>query len=948
MVLRHRKSAARIILLSNNDNNKLFSISFRTPPVDSSGLPHILEHSVLCGSRAFPVKEPFVELAKGSLNSFLNAMTFPDKTMYPIASVNDKDFQNLMHVYMDAVLYPRIYQSPEIFKQEGWHYELENSDSPLSYNGVVYNEMKGAYSSAESLLFKNIQEKLYPDTPYARDSGGDPDEITSLRYEDFRDFHTRYYHPSNSYIVLYGKFNVVEKLSWLDSAYLADFEAQALDSAIPLQTPFDSIKQSEFDYPLAASESETSKAMLSMSWVIGEIPDVKLYYACMVLNYLLLWSQAAPLKRALIDANICNDVTGGYSSEMRQPFFSVIAKEARREDRERFAEIVRSTLAQLANGGIDKNMLEAALTSIEFQIREANSGGYPKGLLIAMDIMSTWLYDADPFLLLEYENIFAELREGMNSGYFENIIRRYFVENTHAAIVCANPVCGLNAVKEKDLEEKLARYRDSLSAEQIATIVKETSYLKEFQETPDTAENLETIPLLEISDIDKKTEILPLEMRDNGSLRILFSELNTNSILYSGFYFDCAKLPPDLVPYAGILSRLLGKLDTVNYTYQELDQQIDIHTGGVNASVQVYGYREETEVCVPKMEIKAKALYAKTDKMVELVGEILLKSRFDDTKRIFELLKQTRSRMKMRMGQGLDSVAAVRLMSYFSMAQRFRDGANGIAFYRFLDELVNDFESRKSDLVKKLEYLRESLFCAENLVCACTCDAAAADGFIQNLKDFTGGLGRIKDQPDHECFELKTGNEGFLDSGEVHYVVRGGNFVNAGFQYRGALKVLETIIRLDYLWKNVRVMGGAYGAACAFYRNGNAFFSSYRDPKLSETLGVYEALPGYLEKFEASEREMKKYIIGTVSKLDRPLIAPLKGDTAVMNWFNRVSAERLQAERDEILSVNQRMIRELAPLVRAVLSQNIICVIGNENTIMREKSLFDTTTPLFR
>ena len=570
-LLKHKKSGARLVLMEADDDNKVFSVGFRTPPEDSTGLPHILEHSVLCGSDHFPVKDPFVELVKGSLNTFLNAMTYPDKTMYPVASCNDKDFQNLMHVYMDAVFYPNIYKHEEIFRQEGWSYKLDSEDADLEYNGVVYNEMKGAFSSPEGVLDRVVLNELFPDTAYANESGGDPDVIPNLSYEQFLAFHKKYYHPSNSYIYLYGDMDMEEKLIWLDQEYLSKFDVAEIDSRIAYQEPFTKMKEVEMPYSVASEEPLEDNTFLSYNKVIGTSLDKELYVAFEILDYALLSAPGAPLKKALLEAGIGKDILGSYDNGVYQPIFSVVAKNANPEQKEEFVTLIEKLLTDMVEHGIDRKALEAGINYHEFQYREADYGRYPKGLMYGLQIMDSWLYDEnEPFMHIQALDTFAFLKKQMNTGYFENLIREYLLNNEHGVIVTLKPERGRTARMDKELHDKLQAYKAGLSKEEIAELVERTKALEIYQSEPSDAEALATIPVLKREDISR--EIAPIyneEMKLAG-IPMVFHEIDTNGIGYIDIMFDMSEVPEELLPYAGILQGVLGIIDTENYEYGEL------------------------------------------------------------------------------------------------------------------------------------------------------------------------------------------------------------------------------------------------------------------------------------------------------------------------------------------------------------------------------------------
>lgn len=944
---RHKKSGAKIAVVSNDDENKVFYIGFRTPPKDSTGVAHIVEHTVLCGSAKFPAKDPFVELVKGSLNTFLNAMTYPDKTVYPVASCNDKDFQNLMDVYMDAVLHPNIYKKEEIFKQEGWHYELEEKDAPIMLNGVVYNEMKGAFSSPEGVLEREILNSLFPDTAYGNESGGDPECIPDLTYEDYLDFHKRYYHPCNSYIYLYGDMDIEEKLKWLDEAYLSHYEKISIDSAIEKQKPFSSVRKISKKYPVASSEPLKDNAYLSYNMAIGTSLDKKLYQAFEVLDYALLNAPGAPLKKALIDAGIGKDIMGSYDNGTYQPFFSIVAKNSNRSEEERFAEVIRQVLKEQADGGLNKKSVLAGINSAEFRYRESDFGSYPKGLIYGLQMFDSWLYDEKlPFLHLESLETFQFLRSQVEGDYFENLIREHMLENSHVSMVCIEPERGLNAKNEQKLAEKLKRYKDSLNEAEQERLIAETKALKRYQEEPSLREDIEKIPMLKRSDMKKEAQPFVLSKVDCGDTKILYSNLFSNGILYLNFLFDVRSVTEEELPYLGILKAVLGYVDTDRYDYGDLANEIHLNTGGISTVITAYDNVKDSAAHEARFEMRIKVLYDKLPEAMDLLKEMLLHSKIEDEKRLKEILSEVKSRLQMSLSSCGNSVSANRAMSYFSETAKISDLTLGIGFYRVVADYEEHFEEKKEELILKLKSLAGYVFTKENLLVGVTCDEKGFVKVPEAVKGLWEALPRAKEIKPFAKMTLDQKNEGFMDASKVQYVSRAGNFKNAGFFYTGVLRILKVILSYDYLWQNVRVKGGAYGCGGGFMRGGNVFFSSYRDPNLKKTDEIYDKMPEYIRNFCADERDMTKYIIGTVSELDTPLNPAAKGMRSLTAHLMQVDFEDVQRERDEIIGATKEDIQKTADLIAAVLAQRNFCVIGNEEKIMDHKDMFYETRQL--
>ena len=940
-IFRHKKSGARVCVISNDDDNKVFYIGFKTPPKDQTGVPHIIEHTVLCGSEKFPVKDPFIELVKGSLNTFLNAMTYPDKTIYPVASYNKKDFENLMDVYLDAVFHPNILKYEEIFKQEGWHYELEDLDSPITINGVVYNEMKGAYSSPDEILQTKIMESLFPNNCYGQDSGGNPDHIPELTYEDYICFYKKLYHPSNSYIYLYGDMDIEERLSWMDENYLSKFDASNVDSEISLEQPFDRVKDVVAKYPIASDENEEDNTYFAYNKVIDTILNKELYLAFDILDYALTSAPGAPVRQALIEAGIGQDVYGAFDSGMYQPVFSIYAKNANACDKQRFVSLIEDTLRSVVRDGINENSLLAAINSQEFRFREADFGQFPKGLLYGIQCLETWIFDDEKvFLNLECLDTFDELKKKIGTGYYEELVQKYLLDNTHGAVVSIEPEKGLNIRQEEDLEKKLADYKNSLSQEELLSLIEETAHLKEYQETPSSEEDMLKIPMLSREDL--KREAMPLSNIEEqvDGVPVVCHDIFSNGIDYITMLFDAKDISIEDIPYLGLLRGVIGLVDTASYTYGELSNAIHIYTGGISCGFSVYPSVIEDDETNIEFEVRIRVLKDQIGKAFELVGEMLHTSKLEDTKRLAELITQAKSRLQATLSSSGHIVAAMRSMSYGSLYGYYQDATSGIAYYDAICQMDAQMKKDPSVVVNKLKELVQKVFARQRLLISFTADMESYKeakpvlcGFIDTLMPGEEATGSISFLPQQK-------NEGFTDASAIQYVARSGNYVKHGYSYNGAIRLMRIILSYDYLWNNVRVLGGAYGCSSSFGRTGESYFVSYRDPNLSKTNAVYEGIPKYLRDFQAEERDMTKYIIGTFGALDAPVNPEGKGNRSMTAYLQKITLEDIQKERDEILNATVEDIRGLAPLVEAVLSDGNFCVVGNEQNIHNEKDMF--------
>lgn len=946
-ILKHKKSGARIAILSNNDDNKVFYIGFRTPPEDETGVPHIIEHTTLCGSKKFPVKDPFIELAKGSLNTFLNAMTYPDKTVYPVASCNDQDFKNLMDVYLDAVFNPNITKYEEIFKQEGWHYELTGKDDELKINGVVYNEMKGAYSSPDEVLSSQIYRSLFPDNTYSKDSGGNPEYIPKLTYEAYLDFYHKYYHPSNSYIYLYGDMDVVERLEWLDKEYLSLYDYKKVNSEINKQPAFDEIKNVEAQYSITMDDSQENKTYLSYNRVVGDTLDEMLYQAFDVLDYALVSSPGAPVKQALIDAGIGDDVYGSYDAGILQPVFSFVAKNANASQADEFESIIENTLKEVVKTGINKKALLAGINSSEFKFREADFGQFPKGLLFGLNCLDSWLFDdMKPFIHLECLGTFAKLRKAVDTDYFEKLIQEYLLDNTHGSSVTVKPKRGLGNEREEALAKELSDYKASLSDEEIKKLIEDTEHLKKYQEEPSSDEDLRKLPMLTRADMKKNA--MPFSNIEDELLdvKVVRHDIESNGIDYISFLFDAGDFAQSELGYLGFFTNALGLVSTEKYSYTDLANATNIYTGGISTGTASHPDIKDRNNFVFKLEVKLKVLEKNLDKALELMEQMLLTSDFTDTKRLGELVAQIKARLQANLSSSGHLVAAMRSMSSFSRYALYQDELKGIAFYRSICHIEKELSESPKRVSDKLAAIAKKLFARNRMLISFTGNNEAYGNAKPSLEKVIAGFDKMSAIGNQAEVHFNTAKEAFIDASQIQYVAKTGDFICEGYEYTGALRLLRIILSYDYLWINVRVKGGAYGCMNTFLRSGESYFVSYRDPNLSDTLDVYDRIPEYIKSFSPDERDMTKYIIGTFSALDTPMNPEAKGNRSLSAYLEGITYEQIQKERNEILNAQPEDIRRLADLVEAVLKKDSICVIGNENMIKESAGLFENVEKL--
>ena len=957
-LLKHKKTGARVFILDNDDDNKVFYIGFRTTPSDSTGVPHIMEHSVLCGSDKYPLKDPFVELAKGSLNTFLNAMTYPDKTVYPVASRNDKDFANLMSVYMDAVFHPSIYKHPEIMKQEGWNYKIENPEDPIEYNGVVYNEMKGVFSSPSGTMERAVLESLFPDTTYGVESGGDPEHIPDLTYEAFIDFHKTYYHPSNSFIYLYGSMDFEERLSWLDSEYLSRYDYLEVDSEVTRQQPFEQMHTLIRDYAITDDEDEEDNTYLAYNIVCGDNLDRAKYYAMQMIEYTLVDTQGAPVRKRLLDEGIGVDIDPVYENSIYQPYFSIEAKGANASQADRFLEIINEEFRKAAEEGLDKKSLKASLNSLKFKYKEADFGGYPKGLIYGLSCFDSWLYDENaPLLHIESNETFDFLEENLETGYFEGLIKEYLIDNPHSSLVVLKPKKGLAAENAAKLAEKLSRFKASLSEEEVLKLVDETKALAAFQEEEETEEALESIPLLKRSDIDRRAPGFSNEERTAAGLPVVFHNYGTNGIAYINMYFDSNTIGKELLPYLGLIKSIVSFVDTENYSYAELNNEINTVMGGFSAGAGVYNNRIYRDRFSLMTDVQLRVLYENIDRAFDLTEEILFNGKYRDEKRLKEIISELKSQLSESLLGSGHIAASLRAASYNSESSFIKEQINGIEFYKFVENLEKNFDAEKDRLINAIETILSKILVKDGIVIGITADEEGCERTEKRLAAFAERLpeGEGRSLPMNKRtydfkgngFELKRLNEAFKTSGTVNYISRAGNYAENGENFNGAINVFYTIMRYDYMWFNIRMQGGAYGCMCSGSVSGDLTFVTYRDPNIKRSYDVFGAIPEYLENFDVSEREMTKFVIGTMSTVDSPLTPAAKGSRDMGAYFSGAQQEDIQKAREQIIDCTADDIRLFAPLIQAVMDEGNVACVGSEGKIEEDKDIFDNVRSLF-
>lgn len=926
----HDKTKARICTMENDDPNKVFSIAFRTPPIDDTGLTHILEHSVLCGSKKYPVKDPFVELLKGSLNTFLNAFTFPDKTMYPVASMNDKDFKNLMDIYLDAVFNPNIYNHEEIFRQEGWHYHLENKDDDISINGVVYNEMKGAFSDPEQVLGRSVMHSLFPHTPYGKESGGDPKYIPTLTYEKFKEFHQKYYHPSNCYIFLYGNMDMNERLNFLEDEYLNKYEYNDFNTLLSFEPKFNNIVKEEYFYPLEEDKEMKDNTYLSYNVAYGSTLNIKEVIAIDILSEILFDVPGAPVKEALLNAGICKDVDITYESGILEPFLSIVLKGSNKESYDKFIKIVNDTLSNIK---LDKEALLASINFREFKTREAKFDG-PKGLLYQMNALDSWLYDDNmPFEKLNTLKYYDELKEDINTSYFYDLISKVIINNPHKSYVSLHPSKTLEKEKEQELRDKLSEYKKSLSDEEIGSLVKNTLNLLEYQSEPSTKEELDTIPKLSIDDIDKDPIKFNIEKKESKFISY-YSNYFTNGISYVKYMFDISNLPLLNIKYAKLISYLMGSMNTKSLTYNDINKQIKLHTGGFSTSIN--NFRTTKQDFKLFYTISYSYVSKEEDNAYDLISDIFNNTIYTDKERFKNLINKNLLALEQNIISSGHIASMLRTSSYTDKLGFVMDSISGIGYLDFIQDISKNMDNNFDEIIKNINDTINMMFNKSQFLFDCISDENLYDNAYKLALKFYDDL---EDDKIDSKLDITLGklNEGVVVSSNVNYVCRSGDL---GIEPKGDILVLKNALSLDYLWMNVRVKGGAYGCSIKVGRFGDVALVSYRDPNVKRTSDIYLDLYKFIENLDINEDDLLKLKIGAIGSSNDSYHNSTLGSMALSNELSGISYDMRKQNRMELLGATIDDLKKYAPLFKEAFSKDIVCVIGNASSIDKDKALF--------
>jgi len=931
-IYRHAKTGAELLSLINDDENKVFGITFRTPPADSTGIAHILEHCVLCGSQKFPVKDPFIRLAQGSLNTFLNAMTYPDKTTYPTASQNLQDFYNLIDVYLDAVLHPYI--SRDILEQEGWHYEINGRDEPLMFKGVVFNEMKGAYSSPDAILHKLSQQSLFPDTTYGLDSGGDPVEIPNLTYDAFRDFHTHYYHPSNARIYFYGDDDPVERLRLLGER-LSAFSKVTVHSDVALQPRFKAPVRLDGTYP-AGEGPEAGKSHIALNWMLDEIKDPEQAIALTVLSHILTGTPASPLRKALIESGLGEEVVSSIDFDFRQAAAMCGLKGIDAADVDKVETLILKTLQELSTKGFDEGTIEAALNTIEFRLRENNTGRFPRGLSLMLRALTSWLYDRCPLERIAFEAPLSRLKARFAAGerVFEPIVQEWLIDNLHRSTVLVRPDPDQGAREDAEERARLDAVRAALNENEIDQLVAQTAELKHWQETPDTPKAIATIPTLKRSDLPTRDKAIPSEVSQIAGVDVLSHDLFTNGILYLDLAFDLHALPIDKLATIGVFGRALLDTGAGSQDFVALSERIGRATGGITVTPYISA-RSGSAGSAAWLILRAKAMPEKADELVAILQDILLSARLDDRERLHQIVLEEKASAEARLTPMGHLLSSRRVSAGLSEAGFVEEQISGVTQLFATRALAERIETDWPAIATDLDMMRSQLVTRSGLVANVTADTAMLAGVRPHLETLIGALPETPPSP-APPWHWSAGPlaEGLAIPVKVNYVSKGGDLSALSFTPTGATLVAQNLLSTTWLWDKVRLQGGAYGGFCRFDRLSNVFiYTSYRDPNLLETLEVYDGTADHLRGIKLTEQDLTRAIIGTIGSIDTYLLPDLKGLTAFQRHLAGDSDAARQTMREQVLATNVEDLHLVADALDAIAEGGRVAILGSEEEL---------------
>lgn len=939
-VFHHEKSGIKLVQIKNEDKNKYFSLNFRTPPNNDNGVLHILEHSIIAGgSEKYPVKQIFYEIPNITRN--FNASTYFDRTTYYFSSMNDKEFSNLMSVYLDLLFNPLFYNNENVFKNQGWHYKIENKDKPLEYNGIVYNEMKGRQYSSQDQHIYSVLKSLYPDTCYKYNSGGVPEEIPNLTFEELKEYYDEYYHPSNCYIFVYGDIDILDKLKFMNDSYFKNYNKINVDSKIKIQRPFSQQKEFTIEYPISKEDDEKGKTRVALNFSMGESDDYELDLALKNIVEMLFKNYSSPVLQKLNQAGFYS-VDTLYFEYGAQPFLSIVANNIDENMKDKFVDIIYDSLEEIVEKGIEENLLKASLNSMELSLRLGGNFDQRAGSIYEETVLNYWIYDKDPFMGLETNKVFTNIKSGANKSYFENLIKKYILENKHSSIVTFKPKKGLAEEMNKEIEDKLQEYKETLSDKEIDKLIEEYNDLQKWVDTPNSEKALKTLPTLSLKDVQPEIEEYPTIEKDEKGIKVLFHPLYTNRVNYVRLFFDTSVVKQEQIPYIQLLSVILGRTDTENYSSVERNNEKRLYLDGIFYGHNVFSDVNDNAKYYPKIEAYSWAITENIPKLLEFMDEEINNIKFDHKEKLRQIISFEKTVMEMELNDDPHGIAIGRNMSYRSSMHAYNEKIKGLDYYNFILDLHENFDERYEDIIKNLQEVSDAIFNKDNLLVSFIGEESEYKVFRDNLSILTDNLGDKKLEKQIYKFKLESKNEGFIVPTDVVYNTIGFDISEDEGTYNdGKLFLLFKVLEREYFKKEIRVKGGAYSAQINNSEH-NVVFSSYRDPNLRETYDVFYGIVDYIENFHMNEKDFEKQILKALAQYYVPKTNIDKGILGTSHYISGNTVERRKKELNEMLNTKPEDMRKLAPLIEKGLKKSSIITVGNEKLIKENKELFNS------
>lgn len=914
----HVNTGAKLVHMKNNDNQKLFSINFKTPPRDNTGVNHIIEHSVLGGSKNYPVKQPIAQMLNRTMGKLIIASTWQDYTSYTADSTSQKDLENLINVFLDGVFYPNMLEEPNIFKSEGWSYELDSEESELKINGIAYNEMKNMYSDSEIQLMQAIKESLFPDTSYRWESGGLPEEIPSLTRESFIQTYKEYYKPSNSLIFLYGNLDIDRILKIINEGYLSKFHKEKIDISIPYQEPFEAPKTLVKEYGIPKESDTKNKTKISYDYVVSDFLDRETIIGFQILDELLMGDRFSPLRKAIEDSSLSDMVYSDFRVDGIQPSYRIYTYDTEEENKDKIKKIIDETLLRVLEEGFKEEDINEVLDLFERRVI-FNTNIDP--FSYSMKVTSSWVYGEKTPKFLDDRDVFNKIKKKIKSGYLENLIVKYLIQNNHSSTVILKPVKGLEDKKAIDLKESLARYKANLSNAEINNLVNKTKELRQWVDTPDSQEDLSKLPYLTKEDIAINISDFPTKVKEVGKVKILYHPVSLDEMALTTFYFDTKSIEQDKLSYINLLSSILNDMDNDTISF---------------FTPRFYNIPKKSKVGLNIQVSLSKISNENISKSLKIFGETMSSINFNDKESIKNIIHEEKLKLdrEYKDYSSIEYISWDKMNSYLSESHRYVSKIVGIDYYKFISNLDKNFDKKWDEIQENLSKLKKHIFNQDTMVISFLGDEKGYKNLVKNIPSLLENMDDFKYSTAKYDFPLNNKSEGVIMPINLQYVFKGGNFIEEGYEYSPKMKVLEKIISSEYLWNEIRVKRGAYGTGVKIKEDGKVVFYSTQDPNIKETIETFDEVIDFIRNFKATDQEMINHIIGTITnvqsemnpfgKLNPRLEAILQDEL----YFSGITKNDIEKIYEEIISTTDEDIRGFSDIIEKVLEQNYISVIG--------------------